>query len=129
MVPEDSSDSHSISELQYDIGQHYLNVQSLSDEEKYNLLLNCSKLSSDFQCPFNTHGRKFLHSWLIDFPWLSYSKGLDGAFYICLLRWKIATILQSLLICGNPLSRIGPMGQIGFVHPAKNHLCIGLPLS
>ena len=86
VVADDSSDSHSISELQYDIGQHYLNVQSLSVEEKYNLLLNCSKLSSDFQCPLNTYGRKFLHSWLIDFPWLSYSKRLDGAFcFYCVL--------------------------------------------
>ena len=61
-------------------------MQSLSAEEKYNLLLNCSKLSSDFQCPLNTYGRKFLHSWLIDFPWLSYSKSLDGAFcFYCVL--------------------------------------------
>ena len=56
--------SHPISR---DIGHHYLNVNNLTDEEKYELLTNSSKLVPPrllYCIPPNSSGRKFQVKWL-----------------------------------------------------------------
>ena len=69
-----------------DIGHHYLNVSNLTDEEKYELLTNSCQLDADYCLPSNSSGRKFQVKWLREFPWLAYSKSMDGAFCLnCVL--------------------------------------------
>ena len=73
------------SHVEDDIGQIYAHVKRLNDEEKYRFLTNISRPNPDFCYPA-TSGRKFQHKWLSEFPWLAYSKSLDGAFCLnCVL--------------------------------------------
>ena len=69
-----------------DIGHHYLNASNLTDKEKYELLTNSSKLDCDYCLPPNSSGHKFQVKWLTEFPWLAYSRSMDGAFCLhCVL--------------------------------------------
>ena len=70
----------------FDIGLHYNNIKDLSDLEKFDLLNNVWKPSEKFKFPCNANSRKFQLKWLQQFPWLAYSKQLDGAFCVsCVL--------------------------------------------
>lgn len=72
--------------MEVDVGHLLARVKSLSDEEKYNFLVNNSRPSSDFCYPTNSRRRKFQHKWLSAFYWLAYSKSLDGGFCLtCIL--------------------------------------------
>ena len=72
-----------------DIGSFYLNTASMTDMERYEKMLNVWKPDPKFAFPSRQiHGksRKFVYSWLINYPWLAYSKLLDGTFCLpCVL--------------------------------------------
>ena len=84
-----------------DIGMIMKTLPSLSDAEKHNLLCNIWKPEPSYHFPISPSHRKFQHSWLSRFPWLAYSKALDGAFCVdCVFFGEnTVTILQSLFIC------------------------------
>ena len=58
----------------------------LSAESKYNLVRNQFKPSIDFAFPKSSNGRTFQYRWLMQFPWLVYSKEESGGFCLpCVL--------------------------------------------
>ncbi len=69
----------------YDIGN--ISSEKMTDSEKLEFMKSCWSPDSSFKFPAMTEGRnkgrKFQHDWLQSYPWLRYSKQLDGAF--CLL--------------------------------------------
>ena len=67
---------------QYDVGFVCKEIGSYSDQDKLKFIDNVWKPSELFDFPasvesLNTH---FVWSWLKRFPWLAYSKYIDGAF-------------------------------------------------
>ncbi|XP_065069047.1 uncharacterized protein LOC135694297 isoform X2 [Rhopilema esculentum] len=67
----------------YDIGSFYGQVESFTEAKKYDLCKNVWGPDANFVFPSHSiYGskRKFSFSWLNDYPWLRYSKALDGAF-------------------------------------------------
>ena len=73
----------------YDIGTFYLNADTFSDEQKYDILSNVWQPDGNFKFPIRilcNKNRKFLPTWLQNFSWLTYSRFLDGAFCLpCVL--------------------------------------------
>ena len=64
---------------------NYVNVNSLTDEQKYNVLCNVWVPSTNFPFPL-VNGRRFRLEWMKLFPWLTYLQKLNGAFCInCVL--------------------------------------------
>ena len=71
---------------EWDIGNHYQNTSVLSDAQKFELLCNPWKPEHNYQFPLNSSRRKFRYAWLDSYPWLVYSRVLDGAFCVnCVL--------------------------------------------
>ena len=72
-----------------DIGSVSLNATSLNDSQKYDVVKNVWKPGENFVFPsrvISKKKRKFVSSWLQQFPWLAYSKRFDGAFCVpCVL--------------------------------------------
>ena len=73
-----------------DISNFYKTSQELSVEEKLNILENIKRLDTTFSYPlkgsYSGKKRRFNHSWFANYPWLVYSKELDGAFCLtCVL--------------------------------------------
>jgi hypothetical protein len=56
---------------------NYVNVNSLTDEQKYNVLCNVWVPSTNFPFPL-VNGRRFRLDWMKLFPWLTYSQKLNG---------------------------------------------------
>ena len=78
----------------YDIGNFFENTDTLSDDVKFDILGNVWKPSQTFQLPSTeSYGKKkkFNAKWLDDFPWLTYSSNLNGAF--CLPCVFLADVL------------------------------------
>ena len=73
---------------QYDIGLVFKEISSYSDQDKLKFIENVWKPGELFvlqECSnFNCH---FVWSWLKRFPWLAYSKYLDGAFFYRMFFW------------------------------------------
>ena len=76
----------------FDVGSFYLIADKMSDSQKYNAIENVWKPDAKFSFPsqsFFGKNRRFLLNWLFKFPWLAYSKKLDGAFCLpCVLFGK-----------------------------------------
>ena len=69
----------------YDIG-NFFSLDGLTNEDRYDFLVNVWRPESSFVFPTNLSGRTFQYRWLAEFPWLTYSKVCDGAFCInCVL--------------------------------------------
>ena len=81
------SHSSEDSDISNDIGHFYnLSASSFSDEKKYNLLCGTWRPDHSLTFPRNSSGRRFQLKWLAKFPWLVYSRILDGAFCLhCVL--------------------------------------------
>ena len=73
----------------YDIGTFYLNAETFSDEQKYDILSNVWQPDGNLKFLIRilcNKNRKFLPTWLQKFSWLTYSRFLDGAFCLpCVL--------------------------------------------
>ena len=69
---------------QYDIGLVFKEISSYSDQDKLKFMENVWKPGELFDFPVSVEcsnsNRHFVWSWLKRFPWLAYSKYLDGAF-------------------------------------------------
>ena len=84
LVKEDAATTSETSCFPNDIA-NYVNVGSLTDEKKYNVLCNVWVPSANYPFPL-MNGRKFRLDWMNLFPWLTYSPKVDGAFCInCVL--------------------------------------------
>lgn len=75
---------------QYDIGVVFTEISSYSDQDKFKFIENVWKPGELFDFPASVEcsnsNRHFVWSWLKRFPWLAYSKYLDGAFCLpCVL--------------------------------------------
>ena len=60
-------------------------TEKLTDQQMYHLIQNRWKPTKDFNFPQTKEGqktRKFVYDWLEKYPWLAYSKCLDGCFCI-----------------------------------------------
>ena len=69
-----------------DLSLFFKEAYRFSDTRKYDLLCNIWKPDRFFAFPKNASGRRFQYSWFSSFPWLVYSKFLDGAFCLyCVL--------------------------------------------
>lgn len=72
-----------------DIGLFYEKVPLLTQEEKYDLCLNVWRPERSYEFPRSNESgakRAFSFNWFERFPWLAYSKYLDGAFCLpCVL--------------------------------------------
>ena len=67
----------------FDFGVLFNDIQDLSNQRKYEVMNNVWSLNTNFQFPKSKESgraRRFNPAWLKDFPWLVYSKYLDGAF-------------------------------------------------
>lgn len=69
---------------QYDVGLVFKEISSYSDQDKLRFIENVWKPGELFDFPASVEcsnsKRHFLWRWLKRFPWLAYSKYLDGAF-------------------------------------------------
>ena len=84
MVKKDAATTSETSCFPNDIA-NYVNVGTLTDEKKYNVLCNVWVPSVNYPFPL-VNGRKFRLDWMNLFPWLTYSPKVDGAFCInCVL--------------------------------------------
>eukprot|EP00112_Aurelia_sp_Birch-Aquarium-sp1_P013364 Seg2834.3 transcript_id=Seg2834.3/GoldUCD/mRNA.D3Y31 product="52 kDa repressor of the inhibitor of the protein kinase" protein_id=Seg2834.3/GoldUCD/D3Y31 len=67
----------------------YSQVQSLSDNEKYELISDTWRPDQTYVFPVTTEGgrpKRFQYKWLTRFTWLAYSKHLNGTFCVpCVL--------------------------------------------
>ena len=64
----------------------FVGSRFLSADCKYNLLVNHFKPGADYSFPKTTSGRAFQYRWLVQFPWLAYSKQENGGFCLpCIL--------------------------------------------
>ena len=75
---------------QYDIGLVFKEISSYSDQDNLKLIENVWKPGEHFDFPVlvecSNSKRHFVWGWLKRFPWLAYSKFLDGAFCLpCVL--------------------------------------------
>ena len=75
---------------QYDIGLVFKEISSYSDQDKLKFIENAWKPGELFDFPVSVEcsnsKRHFVWGWLKRFPWLAYSKFLDGAFCLpCVL--------------------------------------------
>ena len=75
---------------QYDIGLVFKEISSYSDQDKLEFIENAWKPGELFDFPVSVEcsnsKRHFLWGWLKRFPWLAYSKFLDGVFCLpCVL--------------------------------------------
>ena len=62
-----------------DIGKFYKSISKFSDDKKHQMLTNVWKPGPTYCFPSNSSGRKFQYKWFDRFPWLVYSRELDGA--------------------------------------------------
>ena len=65
----------------FDIGRFAGLMENASNDDIKSLLDNVWKPSNRMDCP-STSGRRFQLSWIETYPWLAYSKEVDGAFCI-----------------------------------------------
>ena len=64
----------------------FVGSRFLSADCKYNLLVNHFKPGADYSFPKSTSGCAFQYRWLVQFPWLAYSKQENGGFCLpCVL--------------------------------------------
>ncbi|XP_067029975.1 52 kDa repressor of the inhibitor of the protein kinase-like [Acropora muricata] len=75
---------------QYDIGLVFKEISAYSDQDKLKFIENVWKPGEHFDFPVSVEcsnsKRHFVWGWLKRFPWLAYSKFLDGAFCLpCVL--------------------------------------------
>ena len=75
---------------------YYVRVETMSDIEKYDLIMNIWTPPADYKFP-ESKGRKFLYNWLRIFPNLCYSKYLDGAFCLSCVLFGRNSISKSSL--------------------------------
>ena len=65
---------------------NFVGSRSLIAECKYNLLVNHFKPGADYSFPKCSSRRAFQYRWLMNFPWLAYSKQENGGFCLpCVL--------------------------------------------
>ena len=65
---------------------NFVGYRSLTAECKYNLLVNHFKPGADYSFPKGSSKRAFQYRWLMNFPWLVYSKQENGGFCLpCVL--------------------------------------------
>ena len=103
---------------QYDIGLIFKDISSYSDQDKLKFIKNvCLKpgklflFSVSLEC--SNSKRHFVRGWLERFPWLAFSKFLDGAFCLpCVLfgvqcgRNKLDKLYETpLTLWTSPMSR------------------------
>ena len=73
----------------FDLGVLFEELHQFSDQQKFELINNVWRPGSTFLFPKTKESgrnRRFNSSWLQDFPWLVYSRYLDGAFCLpCVL--------------------------------------------
>ena len=73
----------------FDLGVLFEELRQFSDQRKFELINNVWRPGSTFLFPKTKESgrnRRFNSSWLQDFPWLVYSRYLDGAFCLpCVL--------------------------------------------
>jgi len=86
----------SLPEDKYDVGFYFSLSKSLSDNDIYDLLVNCDVPADNFKFPKNSTRRQFQKKWLEDFDWLFYSKKFDGGFCLpCALFGHLSTKLKT----------------------------------
>jgi len=73
---------HKTNVSKYDVATFYEKSLSLNDNEKHDLIENVFTPNSNYVFPKSQSKRKFLHKYLLDFPWLRYSPSLNGG--LCL---------------------------------------------
>ena len=99
---------------QYDVGLVFKEISSYSDQDKLKFIENVWKPGELFDFPASVEcsnsNRHFVWSWLKRFPWLAYSKYLDGAFCLPCVFFGVQ--------CGrntNKLDKTRPNTQAGNV--------------
>lgn len=91
----------------FDIGVVFKELISFSDAQKLELIEKIWKPDDKFDFPQSVESkknRKFREDWLRKYPWLAYSKYLDGAFCLpCVLfsvgNLKTDKLVKSPLVC------------------------------
>ena len=64
----------------------FVGSKPISSDSKYQLLVNHFKPGPDYSFPKSSTGRSFQYQWLVQFPWLTYSKQEKGGFCLpCVL--------------------------------------------
>ncbi|XP_070789602.1 52 kDa repressor of the inhibitor of the protein kinase-like [Pituophis catenifer annectens] len=99
----------------YDIGLYVNSPTPLTDDQKYNLLVNTFTPAHDYNFKGDSTGiRSFRHIWLIRYsPWLCYSSYLKGPF--C----KYCIVFPQPDLCG----RQGGFIMVPFVRYNDFHVC------
>ena len=78
---------------QYDVGLVFKEIGSYSDQDKFRFIENMWKPGELFDFPASVEcsnsNRHFVWSWLKRFPWLAYSKYVDGAFCLPCVCFRV----------------------------------------
>ena len=81
-----SSTVESESFLNSDFGvfheQFFHKFTSLTDFQKYDIILNHKNPAENFIFPADKNKRPFVRNWLTEFPWVAYSEKLNGCFCV-----------------------------------------------
>ena len=86
---------------QYDVGLVFKDISSYSDQDKLKFIENVWKpgelyeVSASVEC--SNSKRHFVWSWLKRFPWLAYSKYLDGAFCLPCVSFGVKTVREEYM--------------------------------
>ena len=66
--------------------QFFHKLTSLTDVQKYDIILKHKKPAENFVFPAEKNKRPFVRNWLTEFPWVAYSEKLNGCFCVsCVL--------------------------------------------
>ena len=90
-VPADDPDkstkaSHPSIGIKDDVAHLLPRIREMTMEEKNHWVTSPPRPSPDFCYPADSSNRKFLAKWFNEFPWLAYSKTLNGAYCVqCIL--------------------------------------------
>jgi hypothetical protein len=89
------------------------NLRTLCPQEKLNIIDHHFKPGEDLDFPrtyMNNCNRAFRHQWLTTYPWLFYSKEVDGGF--CLPCVLFATKEKLGVLVNTPFTRWTKVGSI-----------------
>lgn len=124
----------------FDLGVLFEELRQFSDQRKFELINNVWRPGSTFLFPKTKESgrnRRFNSSWLQDFPWLVYSRYLDGAFCLpCVLfarqcgrnSAKLDKLVKSpLTFWTTAFNRLSNTSRLTFVTPWAKSDWMDLP--
>ena len=107
-INKDSVNITSVNPSKYDVATYYNKAKDLSNDDLLDLIKNVFIPEKSYPFQKDKAKRSFRHVWLETFPWLCYSRSIDGAF-----------CFQCTLFCGKVPTRT--VKATTLISSAQNH--------